>query len=299
MGKALSSTSQLATALLAAITLAACEPTLAPKPLERHVERETGSSQPTPPPRPPASATPAPTPKPEPVHDDYTEYKPAGGESAEAIAQKCELLSKVAASKGVRTLLIGFEGLISFDASGTQAVYRYLWDLSHERKAPAPTWGSGGYLLHGLIVPLIKHYDRSIEILMFPEYSQSDSAGSAAERCATTWVKSASDRKLVILGHSYGGHAANQLATALDRGRVPIDFVYTVDARVKGYVGSLGRTKNAARWENFYQTNTLFLNGYVVPDADTNENLSSAGVSHTSIPASRTIFSAVTGRLVP
>jgi hypothetical protein len=294
---------QIATALMTVIALTACEDTMTPKPPVDNIPGNEGSSgQPTPTPGStprPSPAQPSPTPKPEPVEDDYTQYKPTGGESIDEIAEKCELLSKVAAYKGVKTLVIGFEGLISFDSSGTQAAYKFLWDLSHSRKAPAPTYGGGGYLLHGLVVPLIKHYDKKIEVLMFPEYSQSSSAGSAAERCATIWVKSASGRKLVITGHSYGGHAANQLAVQLDQARVPIDFVFTVDARTKNYIGSLGRTQNAARWDNFYQTNTLFLNGYSVPDADSNTNLSSDGVSHTSIPGSPKIFQAVTGRLVP
>jgi hypothetical protein len=235
---------------------------------------------------------------PSPPTDDYHVYKPTGDESADTALGMCRLFSKVAKAKNVRTLIIGFEGLFSFDSSGTDAAYNYLWSIVHKVSATEPGPGSAGYVLHGLMVPLIQHYGGAIEFLMFPQTAQGDESGSIPEICAIEWMK-VPGRELVIIGHSYGGHAANQLAAALEEARVPIEFVFTLDPRLKNYVGTLGRTKNAAYWKNFFQTNTLFLNGYVVPGADQNIDLSSTGVGHTGVPFAPEVYQGVTKRLVP
>jgi predicted small lipoprotein YifL len=250
-------------------------------------------------PQPDNAPTPPPTMHVPTIPDDYTQYKPSGGVSAQQARTMCKMLSDVAASKQTRTLVIAFEGLASFDGTGTRNAYDYMWNISHNRPAAYPRGGGAGYLLNQLIVPLVAKYGAQIEFLMFPETSQSGSSGSNAQICAEEWMK-VGGRKLAVSGHSYGGHAANQLVSALDRdGRVPVDYVFTVDARTRMYVGTLARPSNVAYWENFYQKNTIFLTGYQVGGADLNLNLSSTGLGHTSIPRSPVIFEHVTKVLNP
>src|SRR5690606_16806214 len=51
--------------------------------------------------------------------------------------EKCGRLSANARAKGVRTLVIGFEGLASFSAAATEAAYRHQHQLLSGRKAEA------------------------------------------------------------------------------------------------------------------------------------------------------------------
>ncbi|NJL25293.1 MAG: hypothetical protein HC902_09010 [Calothrix sp. SM1_5_4] len=133
---------------------------------------------------------------------------------------------------------------------------------------------------------------------MFPHGSQGEASGSVPEVCVRAWLSAAPKTKLTIMGHSYGGHAANQLASVLEEPKSAIDSVFSLDPRTRMYTGQLGRTKNAALWLNFYQTNTPFLNGYVVPGADLNVNLSPTGIGHTSLPAAVEVFNAVADHLL-
>jgi hypothetical protein len=220
------------------------------------------------------------------------DYKPASSDDATTAQTKCKLLSQVAASHGVAKLIIAFEGLLSFDDAGTTAFYEYIWDLNHGVSASEPTGGSAGYVLHELITPVIEQHRADTEFLMFPETSQSDSSGSAPEACAIEWAKVAG-RKLFVIGHSYGGHAANQLAEVLDSDKITIAGVVTIDPRTKYGIGTLGRTRNAVVWDNFFQTNTPFLNGATVPGADENVDLSNTGVQHTGMPGMPQVKSAV------
>lgn len=219
----------------------------------------------------------------DPVDVEVAQYKPKAGDTS--AAEKCRQLSERAALLGIRTLVIGFEGLASYDSSGTTEAYKAQWNRQQNKTPSWPSASSGGYVLHGLLIPFMKQ-SRAFETLVFPHDSVNESSGGAAEACAVAWMRDSryKNRRLVVTGHSYGGHAANQLASLLKSRDVRIDWMISIDPRTRGYVGSLGRTTNADRWENYYQTNTPFLNGYTVPGADLNRNLSSTGVGHTQMP---------------
>ena len=206
-------------------------------------------------------------------------------------AASCEKLAAFARERGATTLLIGFEGLASFDSTGTHVSYRqHLQALRGESPEPMRR-GSGGYLLHGLLNRVMKERARHAEVLVLP-YT------AGAEACAEAWMRHQGNR-LVLLGHSYGGHTASQLASALARAAVPVSAVLTVDPRLKGYVGSFVRPATVALWENYYQKNTPFLNGYLVSGADLNRNLSSTGVKHVTIPYSPVVGEALERMLGP
>lgn len=226
--------------------------------------------------------------------------KPAGSEDLGTAKTLCQKLSDNAKNNGLNTLVIAFEGLASFDASGTQAAYVEHWNLTHNRPATTPNQGSGGFLLHQLVVPLMESHNARFEFLVFPH----DSVGtgtSVAEVCARTWKSDpdprARNRRLMFYGHSYGGVAVNLVAQALQKTGVPIDFVLTIDPRLRYYAGSFQRTSNVKRWLNFYELITPFLSGYTIPDADTNTDLSSEGYFHTRMPSAPAIYDAASAQL--
>lgn len=214
--------------------------------------------------------------------------KPTAGDSGSSARAKCQALSDRARQRGVDTLIIVFEGLASYDSRGTQSAYAYREKLLSGERAASPERGGAGYMLHGLMVPLIAEKAASFDFLVFPHDSVGARGGSVAQICATVWKTDPDSRsrhrRLVVAGHSYGGHAANQLTDSLDAAGVDVDFVLTVDPRLRLYVGRFQRSGNVRRWENYYQLNTPFLNGYRVGGADVNENLSSRGGTHVGLP---------------
>lgn len=221
----------------------------------------------------------------DPVAQEVAAAKPTAADTADQAREKCERLSERSKRLGLKTLIIGFEGLGSFNAALTQAAYQSHWQRTEGAAVTAPSGGgSGGYLLRGMLLPLLEAHGSQIEFLDFPHDSQQAAGTSNAEVCATVWMRQPG-RRLLVTGHSYGGHAANQLAEALERAKVTIETVVTVDARTRMYVGDLHKTSNVGTWANFYQRNTPFLPGYVVDGADLNMNLSTTGVQHGGIPA--------------
>lgn len=200
-------------------------------------------------------------------------------------AASCERLAAFARERGATTLLIGFEGLASFDSTGTHVSYRQHLQALRDEAPEAMRRGSGGYLLHGQLNRVMKARARDAEVLVLPYTAN-------AEACATAWMRVHGNR-LVLAGHSYGGHTASQLANQLARAGVPVEAVLTVDPRLKGYIGSLERPAAVALWENYYQKNTPFLNGYLVQGADLNRNLSSTGVRHVTVPYSPVVGEAL------
>jgi hypothetical protein len=195
--------------------------------------------------------------------------------------------------------VIAFEGLLSHDARGTREAYTYHHELINGHRGTPPSRYGAGYVLHGLMVPLIRRHKGGMEFLVFNEPSISGSgAANVPETCARIWMANPRNhpdlvgRKLIILGHSYGGHAANQLANNLNNKtpRVRVDTVVTMDARTKYGFGTLERPSNVERWENYMHSGGISLRGYRVTGADVNASVE--GTSHTTIQASQAVFDA-------
>lgn len=225
--------------------------------------------------------------------------KPFAATAPSDATDRCRALGRRASARKIGRLIVAFEGLASYDGAGTARLY-----AAYERNPTLPGDDdpagprAAGYFLHRLMVPLLKAAAGRLEFLVFPHDSVNDSNGGLPQLCLESFLKFAPRTKITIAGHSYGGHAANQLARRLDAAGIALDSVFTLDPRTKFYVGSLGRTGNAEVWHNFYQRNTPFLNGFIVPGADTNLNLSSTGVGHTGLPGRDEVFAAVAARLL-
>lgn len=221
----------------------------------------------------------SPTTTTDPVDAEINTYKPLDGDSADVAAMKCALLAK----KDAKMLVISFEGLASFDSAGARAMYKYHYKLARGQNVQRPAKGGGGYLLHSLVAKMVEEYKGKIEFLNFAHDSIGGGDGSKPEVCARAWL--AEGKPLFLTGHSYGGHAVQNLVDALDRKNLTVDYVFSADPRLRLYAGSFGNPGNVRHWENFYQTNTPFLNGYSIPSANRNINLSGTGVGHVGVPS--------------
>ncbi|MBI3548419.1 MAG: hypothetical protein HY078_05135 [Elusimicrobia bacterium] len=228
--------------------------------------------------------------------------KPSGYEAdASAAARKCARLSRSAGARGVDTLVIGFEGWTAFDSLATRAAYRYQDAVASGAAARKPGRTLYfGHVVHDLMIPLVDRYGDRFEFIVFPEWT-SRGGGSLPERCAAAWMRSpagpglAAGRSLVLIGHSFGGDAAHELAAALARRRVPVAAVYTIDPRPRAPFAGFERPANVERWENYYQS--WGLAGSVVGGADVNANLSRWGIGHGSLPAAPMILRSLSRRL--
>jgi len=186
--------------------------------------------------------------------------------------QDCQRVSNHARVHGNRTLVIAFEGLASFSASAARAAYQYQTALEKGLSPGAPTGGMSGFVARGLMVPTVQKFKGTFEFVVFPY-----TATAAAETCALHWMR-VSGRRLVIAGHSFGGHAAVKLADSLGQRNVRPETVITIDPR--WIMGGIYRSRNAARWENYYQIGGG-LPGKSMSDADVNQRLRGG---HTGMP---------------
>lgn len=187
--------------------------------------------------------------------------KPSIFDSTKTATKKCKEMSRRALASNTNVLVIGFEGLVSADHFGTLNAYRYEKDLADKKPnaiRPLPSV-IDGWLLHGLMIPLIKETSGGVKTLNFPHYGQG-LEGSAPGICAEIWLSEpeAKNRKLVILGHSMGGLSAGLLARELKKKSLTVDLLVTMDPPVQVW----RRPKNIKRWENYQGFLPIYINGF-------------------------------------
>lgn len=217
--------------------------------------------------------------------------KPDAGTPLAEARQRCETMSERAKKDGVKTLVIGFEGLASYDAAAAMAAYRMNDGLRLGRKAEVTIPpGFAGFMTRGFVVPVVREHGRKIDVLIFPNGAVGSDSASVPETCALAWMRGGADRRLVVAGHSFGGHAAFQLVARLQYRRVKVDGVFTMDPRPKsGGPVTWSKPSNVRVWHNFYQKYGG-LSGYPVPGAK-NTNLTGRA-THVTIPAMPVVRSA-------
>lgn len=182
-------------------------------------------------------------------------------------------LSEGAEITGTRVLLIGFEGLFGFNSTGSSQAVDYQCSLSHGLKGKKPG-GVGGQVLKALVVPVIENYKNQVRVLMYPWEDCKKSSCEGPVAMATQWMADESKspntigRKVIIVGHSFGGHSAEILGNALASKGVKVDSVITIDPR-KQFTGLGGfKSSGSARWINFYQKLDVLLMGWKVDGAE-------------------------------
>ncbi len=139
----------------------------------------------------------------------------------------CKAFSDDAATRGVNTLLMGFEGLVSYDEDGTAQAY--AWAIGDRREPPQAALASG-YVLHGLVRPLVQRHGPRMEFLVFPHGAESGDPDGLPATCARIWQQHSPERRLVVAGHSMGGASASSLARTLAASDTRLDLMVTIDA---------------------------------------------------------------------
>lgn len=197
-------------------------------------------------------------------------------------------ISEGAALTGTRVLIIGFEGLAGFNSAGSNQASVYQCQLSHGMPARKPG-GIGGQVLGALAIPVIEKYKNQVKVLMFA-HDACTGSGTLPEEIAAQWMADANKseatngRRVIILGHSFGGDAAVILGRSLAARGVKVDSVFTMDPR-KRPIGTGGfKAAGSARWVNFYQKFDFLLMGWEIAGAENNFLLASPLMGHLVLP---------------
>lgn len=159
--------------------------------------------------------------------------------------------------------VIAFEGLFSFDRNGSKAAINYL-----QGRGPKPSRPFfGGYLLHGLLIPMIER-EHDFDLAIYPWTTNAEDVSYSRESLN------------VIVGHSFGGRAAIDMAEFLAVREMQASLM-TLDARSLplGY-GRFRAPKGLSSAYNYYQFGLL--RGYPVEYAI---NITLKGVGHGSVPS--------------
>ncbi|MEZ0313166.1 MAG: hypothetical protein ACAI38_15435 [Myxococcota bacterium] len=185
----------------------------------------------------------------------------------------------------MNTLVMGFEGLISYDESGTAETY--AWAAGARRDPPQGAMASG-YVLHGLVRPLLQRHGDRMEFLVFPHEAESGDPNGLPATCARIWQQQSRARRLVVAGHSMGGASASSLARTLAATNTRLDLMVTIDA-VSTPQTPLQRWASTARVFNFPRTLRLPVFG-TIDGADLQTRVPAW---HIGVPGHPTVVDAV------
>lgn len=195
----------------------------------------------------------------------------------------CRKISERARAENVKVMVIGIEGLLQMnpDAFAEMESYNRKIRAGQKNAVPAdkycpydtvaPTGQSG--VTRGFMIPLMRSHGSRIEPLIVGEDSVQPGARSIARSCARIWKQEDPERKLIIVGHSYGGAAALDLAKALAEDEVTVDVLTTIDPVSRPFK-ALSAAPNVTSMANYWQPG-LPRPGESLPFAGTNQQLDS------------------------
>lgn len=213
----------------------------------------------------------------------------------------CKRLSEGAKITNTKALIIGYEGLFSSSPINANLLSSYREKLATGQKASRPLYLFGGsFLTRGPLTRVVEQYKNRVQVLMFGRIGQTGPE-SVPGKCAAMWMQDkgpgTEGRKVIIVGHSFGGAAARDLANSLQKKNVKVDAVITADPRDPVCMGECfpgSKPANVSYWGNFYQNSFLSLRGHKVSGAS-NTHLS--GVRHGTIQNAPAFYQAIANRI--
>ncbi len=136
--------------------------------------------------------------------------------------------------------------------------------------------------------PLIDKLGDHFEFMMFPHLAGGGDGG-VPNMCARAWMADPS-RHLVVVGHSLGNNAVDELAASLSRTKTPIDVVMMLDAP-----SGLRKQSSTRQLLDFRQPHWDTLAGSPVAGAQVDTAIPNA--HHTSLPSQPEVREALATRL--
>jgi hypothetical protein len=221
---------------------------------------------------------------------------PFAANPAAANADIAKRISEGAAITGSRLLIVGFEGLAGFSYSKAAQLESYQCKISHGMKAGKPIGLGGGHVTSALLVPIVEKHKNKVKTAMFAHTACTNGNCGLPAAIASQWMADAGKentdgRKVIIVGHSFGGDAAAILARQLASSGVPVDSVFVVDGRRRPTgMGSVGPKQGNARWVTFFQVTDPLLMGFKVSGAENVLLPAIPGIGHILLPHNRKIL---------
>lgn len=183
----------------------------------------------------------------------------------------CTTWAKKSKSSGITQLIVSFEGLGSFSQSFADKTYKGLENAKKSKRAKKAR-GSMNFVAKNLIAPNLSEIAKHSEILLLSERTHRSREKTVASTCVQAWNKIYRGKaEFIILGHSFGGYAAINLAQTLAKTDVPVKAMLTMDARTTpGNYKHFWKPDNVELHINHFQKG-LWMPGYRVKDAQNNK----------------------------
>lgn len=189
--------------------------------------------------------------------------------------------ARAAEARGVRTLVIAFEGLWSFSEGYSDSLYEHQADLRAGRGGRAPRGASMSFVGKNLIAPTLAQTQASLEFIVLAETSENRTDSVGLQTALAFREVLGARLKLVLVGHSFGAYSALRLARKLEARGARVDHMLTIDARtMPGNYRHFTRPSNVGSLHNYFQKGLM--PGYAIDGADLNQRL--RGSSHGAIP---------------
>lgn len=189
--------------------------------------------------------------------------------------------ARAARASGRTTLVVAFEGWLSFSSGYAKRLYRYQDRLraGESPSRPLPPLFSS-YVGKYLLAPELARRGGP-DVVIYPETSEFP-LDSPALAMVLAWHREfGSALKLIVVGHSFGGHAALRLSRKLEARGVQVDHLLTIDPRSRGQYDQFVTPGNVTENQNYYQRSPV-LPGYPI-DGARNHRL--RGAVHTLMPS--------------
>lgn len=209
-------------------------------------------------------------------------------------ASHCQAISQRAESNGIKVMVIGVEGLAQMNTAAFESLYNASETIKEGQEADIPggrysatgLTGQAG-VTRGLLLPLMRSHGNKVEPISVGQENT-----SVAQACAEIWMK-VKGRKLVIVGHSYGGPGALDLAKSLNARGVNVDALFSIDPVERNLLRPMSAPPRVDFLANYYQTG---LNrGQNLPFATMNRQLT--GTGHMDIPGDPVILRDLQSRI--
>lgn len=198
--------------------------------------------------------------------------RPVASTSLKRTSSMCRTWASEAKKKGIKTLIVSFEGLVSYSDSAAHKTYEYLDEVRAGKAPKAPSLGGMNFVAKNVILPHMRRIAQKSELLLLSEASQRKDK-TVGESCVRAWHSVyGNSLRLMIMGHSFGGYASLRLAKAVEN-TVIVDSMLTMDARAMPNEYRYFETPSNVREHYNYFHKGLMLPGYAVDGATVNQRV--------------------------
>lgn len=214
--------------------------------------------------------------------------RPVASTALSETSSICKSWASESKRAGIETLIVSFEGLVSYSDSAAKKTYAYLDSVRAGKKTrKVPSLGGMNFVAKNVLIPHMSKIARGSELLLLSEASQRNDK-TVGETCVRAWHQVyGNSLRVIVMGHSFGGYASLRLAKSLENS-VDIESMLTMDARAMPNEYRYFQTPSNVREHYNYFHKGLVMPGYEIEGATLNQKVSTDHVgvtTHESVQA--------------